>query len=150
MMDTTRTQDILAQAREDMLRKLVDLAMEGRRPAEMQAYRDRAEDLIRELALMEQAIRSITPVPSTKYARHKRAIEAILEFLDATGRPCTEPEIISGLIEGGFRGAAPGTSLVIEKSIRSYLHGTGLKTGYIRKVGELIGRGEWEDARFSL
>ena len=148
------TKGILQQAREQMLTQLIELAAEGRRASEADKYRERARTLIQEISIAEKALQSIAPGSSQKYAHHKRAIEAILDFLDSTGRPATEAEIIKTLTEGGFRGGVAGTALVIQKSIRSYLHGTGAKTAAknpelaIKMVGELIGRADWEKVRF--
>jgi hypothetical protein len=142
------TRDILALNRERILRKLVDLAAGDRKPADAGNYRKAAEDLVQELLTTERAIVAVTPQPSREYAGDKRAVEAIVRYLRKIDRPASETEIVRELCDGGFRGGVPGTSLVIEKSIRSYIFGTGKQSGLIKKVGGLIGLGIWDDSRF--
>lgn len=146
--------NLLRDAREKILVSLVDLAAEGRQSAEAQIYRARAEAKLRDLSETEKALAAISPGATTKYAGFKRAIDAILDLLNEVGRPMTEATIIKTLCDGGFRGASPGTTLVIEKSIRSYLSGTGLQTveknpeSGIKKVGPLLGRADWDEGMF--
>jgi hypothetical protein len=142
------TRDVLALNRDRILRKLVDLAAQDRKAPDQSHYRKAAEDLVQELQTTEKAIFAVTPQPSREYAGFKRAIEGILHYLDKIGRAVTEEEIVRELCDGGFRGGVPGTSLVIEKSIRSYLFGTGRATALIKKVGGLIGKGDWPDSKF--
>jgi hypothetical protein len=143
---------LLEQARQSLLRSLVDLVAEGRKIAD--PYRHRADEILKQVFDIEQAQRDIAPGPSSTYAPFKRAIEAILEFLTDRGRPATEDQIVTALLNGGFRGGSEASSDDIKKSIRSYTSGTGLKTVAktpekgIRKVGNLVGRADWPDEMF--
>ncbi len=156
MNDEIDPRDELVQLRDKRLDSLIDLAAEGRKPGEAYSFRERAERTVRGIRELERAISAITPIPSVRYAKHKRAIEAIVEFLTERNRPATVEEIINGLTEGGFRGAGEGVDVggVIERSIISFTRGTGRKTVEkhpelaIRRVGELIGRADWEDGKF--
>jgi hypothetical protein len=140
---------LLEQARQSLLRSLVDLVAEGRKIAE--PYRHRAEEVLKQVFDIEQAQRDIAPGPSNKYARHKRAIEAILDYLAERSRPASEQDITRALIQGGFRGGDPGAEDDIGKSFRSYISGTGRKTVEknpergIRSLKGLIGIASWPD-----
>lgn len=148
------TKEILSRAKEEMLAQLIELAAEGRRGAEAERYRERARHLIQEIGVAEKALNSISPGPSFRFAPYKRAIEAILDVLNEVGYALTEDELVKALIDGGFRGGAPGTKLVIQKSIRSYTMGTGLKTAKkhpergIKILNGLIGRADWDKSSF--
>lgn len=148
------TKETLARAREEMLRQLIELAGEGRRPGESERYRERAQHLISELAVNEKAQIAVAPRPNSKYSHHKRPIEAILEYLNDIGRAVPQAKIIQELCDGGFRGGKSQTALAIQKSLRNYLSGTGKKTTRkhpylgLKEKNSLIGRGDWEDERF--
>jgi hypothetical protein len=76
-------------------------------------------------------------------------INAIKKYLLGVGNPLTEPEIIDGLLAGGFRKSAPGrTTGNIKKSIGQHTKGSASGKSVLRRVGDKIGLGEWEDEMF--
>lgn len=149
MNEPVYVKNALAQLRADLLQKLVDLAAEGRKPSEAQGFRDRAQQFISELHALEKVQSNLSPPgQDIKYARFKRAVEAILAYLEETNEPATEERITAALVGGGFRGRSDGTETVVMRSINSYIYGTGKKNPRLKRIGDLIGRIEWEDSRF--
>jgi hypothetical protein len=141
---------LLEQARQSLLRSLVDLVAEGRKLAD--PYRHQAEEILKKILDIEQAQRDIAPEPSNKYGRHKRAIEAILDYLAERGRPASEQEICVALLQGGFRGGDAGAEDDIAKSFRSFITGTGRKTVEknpergIKSLKGMVGIASWPDS----
>jgi hypothetical protein len=82
------------------------------------------------------------------YASCKRAIDAVLAVLEEVGRPLTQAEITNKVLAGGFRGAPAGTETKINRSIKSFLKGSGKAKSRIKQIGELIGLTEWDNSRF--
>ena len=72
-----------------------------------------------------------------------------MSILEELGRPASESELTRLLMEGGFRGGAPGTERQIHKSFRNFISGSGQSKHVIRKVGGLIGRADWDDSHFT-
>jgi hypothetical protein len=125
----------LEKMRDDQLRKLAALA----------SNKKEAERLLREIQVLDRALASyVTPDGAMKYGRFKSAIAAILAYLDDVGHPISQDELIAGLIDGGWQRGETD----LKRSIASFITGLGRKTKQIKQMNGLIGRGDWEDAKF--
>lgn len=131
----------LINLRNRYLRELAEMAKD--RSAGLQKLED-IQNLERALSVVEPA--SANPL---KYGGFKRAIDAILDYLDEQGAPVEESELVRTVTERGFRAPNPAARAIVLKSIAAYLYGeAGRKKQVIKKIGSKIGRGEWEDERF--
>jgi hypothetical protein len=141
MINTTKS------IREDILKRLVDLAVRDRKPDIAEQFRSEAEFLI---SLLEKEILrgKDDHHEKGKYAKCKRAIDGIRIILEELGRPASQKELTKRLIEGGFRGGSAGTDQVINLSIKNFLTGSGKNKSYIKQIGGLIGLAEWDNSRF--
>jgi len=126
--------------RDDQLRRLVDLARDKRE----------AERILAQIRVLEQAMSSYEPsVDGLKYTRFKSAILAILAYLDEIDKPVPQEQLISVLLNGGWRRGDDKAETNLKQSIASFTRGLGRKTKQIKMVNGLIGRGEWPDKMFS-
>ena len=86
--------------------------------------------------------------PRDRFAGKLQPIKAIVAYLEERGEPATEDEIMDALLQGGFGGGGEEQRKIIFWSMRVHLNGTARHKNIIRRVGDLIGLGEWEDDRF--
>jgi hypothetical protein len=103
--------------------------------------------LLHELVIAQSA-RSATRPSGNRFSGKLKPIKAVLAYLDEKGGPATEDEIIDALLTGGFGGGGEEQRNVLFWSLRIHLNGTAKHKNIIRKIGALIGRGEWDDERF--
>jgi hypothetical protein len=68
-----------------------------------------------------------------RYANCARPMDAVVMYLEDLKLPATPDLIIKGVLAGGFRGAAPGTSMIIDRSIKNILTGTGQRAKKIKQ-----------------
>jgi hypothetical protein len=146
-METTKV--LLAKQKSILLTKLASLACSGRSDVEMASYRNEANEIVKEFMLADRALASIAVLKSNEFSNSERPIDAILAYLDEVGSPASEEEIIDGLVSGGFRLGDPKARLIVLKSIGNHLHGTGARNQLIKSINGLIGKWEWEDARYN-
>jgi hypothetical protein len=139
MEPTLSVREGLVRMRDEQLRKLAGMATDKRE----------AERLLQQVHLLEKAIEQSDPeVGGHKYARFKSAILAILAYLDEVGSPVPREQLIAALLDGGWRKGDDKAETNLKQSIASFSTGLGRKTGQIKEVKGLIGRGEWDEALF--
>jgi hypothetical protein len=139
MNDTSQQRHPLLHLRDEQLNKLVALATDRRA----------AEALLTTIRALDESIYSGRVTTTAKYAKHKSAIHAILDYLDEAGRPVPKEQIIKALCEGGWRGGIDGADVMLRKSIGSFIKaGRGTISRQIKEVNGMIGRGEWSDDLF--
>lgn len=131
----------MERLRTSLLRSLVELT-----PRENRAY---AEDLATQIETANRMLEASRETP--RRLNFTRAIDAIQYVLDREG-PLTDEELVQAVTATGF--AAHEQEVMrranILRSIGQYTTGVaGRRKQVIRKVGNLIGRGEWPDERFS-
>lgn len=121
----------------------------------------KAAHLIRRYRALKTVIETADPEPdASPYGPYKRVREAMLKYLDTHGASEDEA-IVEGLWEGGFKrmptkikNPTPEeieeyTKTRIRKSIGFHLDNyRGVAAEIIRRKGDLIGRFEWDDAKF--
>ena len=137
-MDDKDIRKDLARMRDEELAKLAALASD----------QDAAQNILRRLHSLEEAISKFSHADDGRYAKHNSAIEAILVCLDEVGHPIPSEQIIKSLCGGGWRGGTDTADAILRKSIGSLVSGRGAITKQIKKVNGLIGRGEWPDSVF--
>jgi hypothetical protein len=139
MEPTLSVREGLVRMRDEQLRKLVGMATDKKE----------AERLLQQVHVLEKAIEQSDPEGGGhKYARFKSAILAILAYLDEFGSPVPREQLIAALLEGGWRKGDDKAETNLKQSIASFSTGLGRKTGQIKEVNGLIGRGEWDDSLF--
>lgn len=134
--------ETLTAMRKQKLEELVNLVPE--------ASQREAHNLVRDIGALEEAIEQMRPnARPGRFSSYRWAIDAIIDLLKERGTPAKREEIASAISAGGFRGNAPGTKILVQKSIVAFIKGTGAPTKKLREVGDLIGLGEWDDSRFT-
>jgi hypothetical protein len=129
----------LQKMRDDQLLRLAALASDKRE----------AQHILQQIQVLDRALGSYhSSLESLKYARFKSAITAILAYLDDTGRPVSQEQLIQALIDGGWRHGDEHAATNLKQSIASFVSGLGRKTKQIKQVNGLIGRGEWSSDLF--
>ena len=146
--------------RDSLTRQLAELAVSERASTNLDRIKSQTNHLLDQIAQANAAIegtylhavqQSEHAETTQKYTHLGRPIEAITYLLDEYGMPMTREEIIQRLCDGGYRGGASFARLLIVRGLDNFLTGTGSKgknKDMIRQVGDLIGRGTWDDERF--
>ena len=117
----------------------------------MAPNRHEAEEKLAEISALEHAMAVVhPPAEPQKYGGVKRAIDAILDYVDEVGEPVPYDDLVQAVVERGFRFPNPNAGSVVKKSISAYLQGeAGRKKHVIREMRGKLGRYEWPDARYS-
>lgn len=142
------TKLLLQKQKSVLLERLAILACEDRTEEKAALYRKKAKDILRDFALADQALSSIAVLAATEFSSSERPIDAIIAYLDKSGHPTRQSDLIEGIISGGFRSDDPKGRLIVLRSIDNHLSGTGARKQLIKSVNGLIGRCDWEDSRF--
>lgn len=140
----------LEKLRRDLLSQLVELTHIGRKPADAEAHKAKAENIVKEFHKTEAMLASMQPNKAKKYANYRKAIFAVLAYLDATGHAVEKHAIAEALVAGGLiLDSEPGTKSNILRSIGSYITGQHRDSKVLRTKNDLIGRYEWDDSYFT-
>lgn len=141
--------------------------LERQRAAVIDKLRGVAPQLIVELEVWDRAIRdlsSASPIQSEKYLIHKSAINAIIDFLQETGKPATPGDIAKAVLDGGWLKGDPRRRANVYDSIRFHVknHDAGklklfrvkekitpefLKKYNSREDDYLVGLRDWPDTK---
>lgn len=129
----------LLDLRNRYLRELVEMARD----------QAKAEQKLQDVFSLERAMAAVQPNKPEAYGAYKRAIDAILDYLDEVNHAVTDRELADNVAERGFRAPSPAARSIVLKSIASYISGeAGRKRKVIREENGLIGRGDWPSEKF--
>jgi hypothetical protein len=113
MAGTNAAKNDLMALRDRYLRELVEMARD----------RDKAQDKLQDILSLERAAESMQNLAPAKYGGFKRAIDAMLDYLDEVGKPVGTDELVTVVIERGFRSPRKDGAAIVRKSISSYTKG---------------------------
>lgn len=132
------TEALVSRHRADLLRQLVELARD----------KTRAQKLLEDLGKADMLLNTLKTSTNLKYAKYKKAREALIHIFDESKHPWVEDDIVNEMVNGGWRGGLPGTALLVRKALWQHLYGDGSKKWPLKKINGLIGPKEWPDELF--
>lgn len=144
------SKSLLARQKDEILKALVAGS----------ADKGEAQRLVDLLTQTEKMASALADKPSGKpYTACRKAIDAIMLYLEQRGRPATKEEIVGAVVGGGFLEGDQDADLSVGKSIMIHIRGTGTTgkaAGKIKAKGDvkidpsaLIGLYKWNDEMFS-